>query len=45
MIFNALIVAITARHSIGKKLKDRTARHKYMIEKYHERSIVNRYFR
>lgn len=45
MVFNAIISAFTSQTSMGKKPKGKTARHKYVIEKYHERSVTDRYFK
>ncbi len=45
MIFNALIAAMTSRNLDDKKVNKRTLRNKYIIEKYQERSIANRYFK
>ncbi len=45
MTINTLIATITCQNSIGKTSRNISARHKYIIEKYHERSITNRYFK
>jgi len=45
MIFNTLIAAVTNRSSIGIKTKNKSLRSKYISDKYHERSIINRYFK
>lgn len=45
MIFNAIISAVSCQNSANKKSNRRNARHKYIIDKYHERSISERYFK
>lgn len=45
MSFNTIISAITCKNTLGKKPKKATTRHQYIIEKYHERSITDRYFK
>ncbi len=43
MIFNAIISAIATNKSSTKKRQ--SLRNRYIIEKYQERSITNRYFK
>lgn len=45
MIFNALVAAVTTQNSTDKTSNSRIARRRYVTEKYHERSIANRYFK
>ncbi len=45
MIFNAIITAVTSQNSIDKKTDRKNARRKYIIDKFHERSITERYFK
>lgn len=45
MIFSTLIATVTNRNSTGIKTKKKSPRHKYISDKYHERSIINRYFK
>ena len=45
MIFNTLISTVTASNIIEKKASSRNSRNKYIMQKYQERSITNRYFR
>ena len=45
MIFNALIAAVKAKNFTGKKTNCTNSRSKYIMEKYQERSITNRYFK
>lgn len=45
MIFNTIKAEVTSANSIDRKSKRRNARHKYIIDKYHERSIAERYFK
>jgi hypothetical protein len=44
MIFNTLISTVTNRNSSGIKTKNKSPRNKYISDKYHERSIINRLF-
>lgn len=45
MIFNTIITAVTCQNSAEKRSNRRNARHKYIIDKYYERSIAERYFK
>jgi len=45
MIFNALISVFKTRNLVDKKSAKEVSRNKYIIEKYHERSVTNRYFK
>lgn len=45
MIFDTLISAFTTRNTIDKNESSRVSRKKYIIDKYNERSITNRYFK
>ncbi len=45
MIFNALKSAKATRNSIDNKSNTKACRHKYLTDKYNERSITNRYFK
>ncbi len=44
MIFKTIITAITDKISRIRMSNKRTMRHQYLINKYNERSITNRYF-
>lgn len=45
MIFNTILSSLTSRNSAEKRSANRASRSKYIIEKYQERSITNRYFK
>lgn len=45
MIFKALLSAFRSQYLIEKKVKVRSARDKYIFDRYQERSISNRYFK
>lgn len=45
MILNTLITTVNGQKAIDKKPNRNYARHKYIMDKYHERSISERYFK
>nr|WP_321222523.1 hypothetical protein [uncultured Psychroserpens sp.] len=45
MIFNTILSAVKGNTCRRNKSNVKTARHQYIIDKYHERSVTNRYFR
>ncbi|WP_157814169.1 hypothetical protein [Olleya sp. Bg11-27] len=45
MIFNALLSVFGTKNTSDKKSTGSAARHRYIAERYHERAIINRYFK
>ncbi len=45
MIFNTIVSVFGTKKALEKKSDGSTSRNKYISQKYHERSIVNRYFK
>lgn len=45
MIFKTILSEIKERIYKIKKSNSKTARHQYIIDRYNERSITNRYFK
>lgn len=45
MIFNAIVSVFVTKRALEKKSDDSISRNKYISQKFHERSIVNRYFK
>lgn len=45
MIFNTIIGMVTSQGTMGKKNSANANKRKYLSQRYHERSIVNRYFK